>query len=207
MPYLLIVRKSLKSKHLKIPSVCLMNSIAQTVVPFNVCIIKDFTGKLRILDQKHFLCNCCRSTVYVLEMFYWPMLLFRYDFLFCTRSPININNYKNDYVSHIIFYNFFQILIYKSFHQNSFLVLQWSSPKSGAIIKIVGFINGTVCLCRSQENQRIIYNAYKTIHAIKFQSIVAQNGLIAMLELLLLATWRGGEELVYVITRHNKSWL
>ena len=107
MSYLLIVRKSLKSKHLKIPSVCLMNSIAQTVVPFNVCIIKDFTGKLRILDQKHFLCNCCRSTVYVLEMFYWPMLLFRYDFLFCTRSPININNYKNDYVSHIIFYNFF----------------------------------------------------------------------------------------------------
>ena len=72
----------------------------------------------------------------------------------------------------------------------------------------MGFINGTVCLCRSQENQRIIYNAYKTIHAIKFQSTVAQNGLIAMLELLLLATWRGGEELVtssHVIISHGFS--
>ena len=97
-----------KKQTLNVPSVCLMTSIAETVGPLNLCIIKDFTAKLRISDQKHFLCNkqWYRSTVYVLEMFYWPMLLFRYDILSCTRSPTNINNYKIDYVSHIIFFRF-----------------------------------------------------------------------------------------------------
>ena len=43
-----------------------------------------------------------------------------------------------------------------------------------------GFIDGTVRpLCRPGENQRILYNGHKRIHAIKFQSVVAPNGLIA----------------------------
>ena len=43
-------------------------------------------------------------------------------------------------------------------------------------------IYGTVRpVCRPGENQRVLYNGHKRIHAIKFQSVVAPNGLIANL--------------------------
>ena len=45
-----------------------------------------------------------------------------------------------------------------------------------------GFVDGTVRpICRPGENQRIMYNGHKRVHAIKFQSVVAPNGLIANL--------------------------
>ena len=45
-----------------------------------------------------------------------------------------------------------------------------------------GFIDGTVRpICRPSQKQRNLYNGYKRIHAIKFQSIAAPNGLIANL--------------------------
>ena len=45
-----------------------------------------------------------------------------------------------------------------------------------------GFIDGTVRpICRPGENQRILYNGHKKVHALKFQSVVAANGLIANL--------------------------
>ena len=45
-----------------------------------------------------------------------------------------------------------------------------------------GFVDGTVRpACRPGHNQRIIYNGHKRIHALKFQSVVAPNGLIANL--------------------------
>ena len=45
-----------------------------------------------------------------------------------------------------------------------------------------GFVDGTVRpVCRPGKNQRIIYNGHKRIHAIKFQSVAAPNGLIANL--------------------------
>lgn len=45
-----------------------------------------------------------------------------------------------------------------------------------------GFIDGTVRpLCKPDENQRILYNGHKRVHGIKFQSVVAPNGLIASL--------------------------
>ena len=64
-----------------------------------------------------------------------------------------------------------------------FLFCKWNSPRRGAIAKILGFINGAVCpVCRPQQNQRIIDNWHKSIHAIKFQLVVAQNRLTAMLD-------------------------
>ena len=46
-----------------------------------------------------------------------------------------------------------------------------------------GFIDGTVCpVYRPQKTQRIIYNGHKKIRAIKFQSVIAPNGLIAVLD-------------------------
>lgn len=45
-----------------------------------------------------------------------------------------------------------------------------------------GFIDGTVRpICRPGTNQRVLYNGHKKVHAIKFQSVVAPNGLIANL--------------------------
>ena len=45
-----------------------------------------------------------------------------------------------------------------------------------------GFVDGTVRpVCRPGENQRVLYNGHKRIHTIKFQSVVAPNGLIANL--------------------------
>ena len=43
-----------------------------------------------------------------------------------------------------------------------------------------GFIDGTVRpIARPGENQRILYNGHKRVHALKFQSVVLPNGLIA----------------------------
>ena len=45
-----------------------------------------------------------------------------------------------------------------------------------------GFVDGTVRLvCRPGNLQRSLYNGHKRVHAIKFQSVVAPNGLIANL--------------------------
>ena len=45
-----------------------------------------------------------------------------------------------------------------------------------------GFVDGTVRpVCRPGKNQRILYNGHKKVHSLKFQSVVATNGLIANL--------------------------
>ena len=45
-----------------------------------------------------------------------------------------------------------------------------------------GFVDGTVRpVCRPKEGQRELYNGHKRVHAIKFQSIIAPNGMIANL--------------------------
>ena len=45
-----------------------------------------------------------------------------------------------------------------------------------------GFVDGTVRpIARPGEYQRVLYNGYKRVHALKFQSVVAPNGMIANL--------------------------
>ena len=45
-----------------------------------------------------------------------------------------------------------------------------------------GYIDGTVRpICRLRKDQRILYNGHKKVHAIKFQLLVAPNGLITNL--------------------------
>ena len=45
-----------------------------------------------------------------------------------------------------------------------------------------GFIDGTVMpICRPTRNQREVYNGHRRIHALKYQSVVLPNGLIANL--------------------------
>ena len=54
--------------------------------------------------------------------------------------------------------------------------------KSSALRTCWGFVDGTVrAVCRPGENQRVIYNGHKRVHAMKYQSVVAANGLIANL--------------------------
>ena len=54
--------------------------------------------------------------------------------------------------------------------------------KGAALSNCWGFIDGTVRpICRPGKRQRLVYNGHKKVHAIKFQSIVAPNGLIANL--------------------------
>ena len=54
--------------------------------------------------------------------------------------------------------------------------------KGAAIPNCWGFVDGTVRpICRPKEYQRVMYNGHKRLHAMKFQSVVAANGLIANL--------------------------
>ena len=54
--------------------------------------------------------------------------------------------------------------------------------KGAALDNCWGFIDGTVRpICRPKQNQRVLYNGHKRVHAIKFQSVVASNGIIANL--------------------------
>ena len=54
--------------------------------------------------------------------------------------------------------------------------------KGAALENCWGFVDGRVRpICRPGENQRVMYNGHKRLHALKFQSVVAVNGLIANL--------------------------
>ncbi|XP_033109298.1 uncharacterized protein LOC117110643 [Anneissia japonica] len=52
--------------------------------------------------------------------------------------------------------------------------------KGAPLINCWGFIDGTVRpVCRPQENQQVLFDGHKRLHSIKFQSLVAANGMIA----------------------------
>ena len=54
--------------------------------------------------------------------------------------------------------------------------------KGAALNNCWSFIDGTVRpICRPQEYQRVVYNGHKRVHALKFQSVVTPNDLIANL--------------------------
>jgi hypothetical protein len=53
--------------------------------------------------------------------------------------------------------------------------------KGAALQNCFGFIDGTVRpISRPRENQRVVYNGHKRVHALQFQSVVNPNGLIAI---------------------------
>ena len=61
----------------------------------------------------------------------------------------------------------------------------WLQPdclQGSALSNCWGFVDGTVRpIARPGEHQRMLYNGHKRVHALKFQSVVAPNGLIANL--------------------------
>ena len=53
------------------------------------------------------------------------------------------------------------------------------SRKGAALDNCFGFLDGTVRpISRPGENQRVVYNGHKRVHALKFQSMALPNGLI-----------------------------
>jgi len=54
--------------------------------------------------------------------------------------------------------------------------------RGDALSNCWGFVDGTVRpICRPGDHRRIMYNGHRRVHGIKFQSVVAPNGLIANL--------------------------
>ena len=54
--------------------------------------------------------------------------------------------------------------------------------KGAALDNCWGFVDGTVWpISRPGKHQRVMFNGHKRVHAIKFQSVVAPDGLIANL--------------------------
>ena len=52
--------------------------------------------------------------------------------------------------------------------------------ESQALENCWGFVDGTVRpICRPGQDQKLVYNGHKRMHALKYQSVVAANGLIA----------------------------
>ena len=53
------------------------------------------------------------------------------------------------------------------------------NAKGAALNNCFGFIDGTVRpIARPGENQRVVYNGHKRVHALKFQSLALPNGMI-----------------------------
>ena len=56
------------------------------------------------------------------------------------------------------------------------------SRKGSPLLNCFGFIDGTVHpVCRPVRHQRVLYNGYKRVHSLKYQSIALPNGLIGNL--------------------------
>ncbi|XP_028416427.1 uncharacterized protein LOC114540491 [Dendronephthya gigantea] len=56
------------------------------------------------------------------------------------------------------------------------------SQAGAALTNCFGFIDGTVRpICRPGDNQRVVYNGHKRVHALKFQSLTIPSGIIANL--------------------------
>ena len=54
------------------------------------------------------------------------------------------------------------------------------NAKGAALNNCFSFIDGTVRpIARPGENQRVVYNGHKRVHALKFQSLALPNGMIA----------------------------
>ena len=62
------------------------------------------------------------------------------------------------------------------------LYVQAISRKESPLKNCFGFVDGTVRqISRPGDNQRVVYNGHKRVHALKFQAVVIPSGLVANL--------------------------
>ena len=136
--------------------------------------------------------KCCQGTIctgmeglcIMLKRLAFPC---RYTDMVCSfgRNPTEICLIFNEVIDHV-------------FNLHSHRLTQWNQPmlqpnklqefancihqKGSPLNNCFGFIDGTVRrIARPQLNQRIVYNGHKRVHALKFQSVVVPNGMIANL--------------------------
>lgn len=56
------------------------------------------------------------------------------------------------------------------------------AQKGAALQNCFDFVDGTVRpICHPGKNQQFVYNGYKRVHSLKFQSVALPNGIIANL--------------------------
>ena len=56
------------------------------------------------------------------------------------------------------------------------------SQRGSPLQNCFGFVDGTVRpIAKPDNNQRIVYNTHKRLHALKFQSLALPNGIIGYL--------------------------
>lgn len=129
-------------------------------------------------------CDGLEALCILLKRFAYPCRYADMISLFARPVPVlcMINNYMIDYI--------YDTLGHK--------ILQWNndilsprllemycnaiSAKGSPLDNCFGFIDGTVRpISRPNQNQRVVYNGHKRVHAIKFQSLALPNGIIGNL--------------------------
>ena len=135
----------------------------------------------------------CSNILVVLREEVLCILLKRFSYPMC-RGDMVPRLGCSDHQFSMITSDMANLLFNMYHHKISSLNQQWLSPPNlqqfaGAVhdagaplTNCFGFINEIVRqICRPGEMQRVIYNGHKRVHALKLQSIVTPNGLIAKL--------------------------
>jgi len=108
------------------------------------------------------------------------------DMVNCFGSPVPVISMATNHVIYFI-YNTHRYHITR--WNNALLIppalemyARLAHDKGAALQNCFGYVDGTVRpIARPDQHQRVMYNGHKRVHAIKFQSLVLLNGLIANL--------------------------
>ncbi|ETL78445.1 hypothetical protein L917_20751 [Phytophthora nicotianae] len=95
-----------------------------------------------------------------------------------TEAISSISNSVRDYLNH----TFSHLLLFDSNRLTEDTLQAYSRAvfvKGAPLHTCVGFIDGTVrVMCRPMQNQKYVYNGHKRKHALKYQSVIAPDGII-----------------------------
>ena len=119
-----------------------------------------------------------------LKRFYYPC---RYSNMIpCFAKPVPVlSMITNTVVGFIYNMHGHRIMQWNNFLLDQLKLEQCAAAvaeKRAALDNCYGFIDGTVRpIYRPQDNQRVVYNGHKRVHAIKFQSLTVPSGMIAQI--------------------------
>jgi len=98
------------------------------------------------------------------------------------RRPASTLSRTINYMAHWLHQRHGRLLYWDSERINANVMQAYAAAvnrKGAPLPNCIGFIDGTVRpLCRPSRHQRQLYNGHKRQHAIKFQSVMAPDGLI-----------------------------
>ncbi|KXJ18454.1 uncharacterized protein LOC110232447 [Exaiptasia diaphana] len=130
------------------------------------------------------ICNGIEGLCCVLKRFAYPT---RYSDMiprFAKPVPV-LSMITNTVIDYLYDTHAHRITQWNNFLLNNQMLEQYAdsiAQKGSALDNCFGFIDGTVRpICRPGENQRIVYNGHKRVHALKYQSVTLPSGMIAHL--------------------------